>query len=71
MKKIIISLTALFIILYSCSKDNCKEQQAIDLQKEFERFQREISNSNLTSEQIAVLTARHNERNKTIMEECR
>lgn len=71
MKKYFIILATFLTMLFACRKgDGCKEQQAMDLAKELELFQKQVSNTNLTTEQINELTKRHDERNKQIMAEC-
>lgn len=70
MKKIILSLASVIILFSSCQKDKCKQQQAKDMEKELELFQKELSNTNLTAEQIDALTKRHDEKNKKILVEC-
>jgi hypothetical protein len=70
MKKIILILATLLILISSCQKENCKKQQKIDLEHEYELFKRELSNTNLTDRQITELTARHDEKNKQILAEC-
>jgi len=69
MKKLILSI-ATFMILSSCQKNKCKERQAIDLQKQLEEFQKELSNTNLSTLQIEELKKRFDEKQKEILAEC-
>jgi hypothetical protein len=70
MKKIILNLATAIILFSSCQKDKCKQQQAKDMENELELFQKELSNTNLTVEQINALTKRHDEKNKQILAQC-
>lgn len=70
MKKIILNLATAIILFSSCQKEKCKQQQAKDLEKELELFQKDLSNTNLTAQQIDALTKRHDEKNKQILAEC-
>ena len=70
MKRIILNIATALILFSSCQKDKCKQQQAKDLEKELELFQKELSNTNLTVVQINELTKQHDEKNNQILAEC-
>ena len=71
MRKIILRVAIVMILFSSCQKQNCKKQQAIELERQLEQFQKDVSNTNLTRAQIEELTRRYEEKQKQIMAECR
>lgn len=59
-----------FLVFSSCQKRKCKEAQQKELTALTLQYQKEISNTNLTAQQIEALTLRFQEDQKKILEEC-
>lgn len=70
MKRFILILVTALFFFFSCDKKNCKERQSNELKQLTEQFQRDLSNTNLTDQQIQVLKARFDEKQKQILSEC-
>lgn len=70
MKRIILVLAIFAFTVSSCEKRKCKEHQEKELQSELLEFQKDVSNPNLTTEQIQEITIRHEAKQKEILAEC-
>lgn len=70
MKKIILRVAILLIPFSSCKKDNCKDRQIEDMNNLEIQLQKDLSNTNLTDEQIMAIKARYDEKEKVIEQEC-
>lgn len=70
MKRVII-LFAMFVFFTSCQKQHCREDRDKRLAKQFEQYQTQLSNQNLTQAQINEITKRYEQERQKIMDLCK